>query len=465
MDNVEKQKLNAALLDAYDISDINAPQVILRKVKEVDGDVLDDDLYCVRFNSDMEFQDIPDEFSWAKRDLQQFKKSYINMLNEPTERVHLEGIKESGCRILIEDRCSDTCGNAKSSGYRGLSVYNLHNRPAVYLVHDSFSDTTLLHEAIHNSDLRLGEEWFSSLTLHKAAMMMIDAQRIERNDSKQYMTTRQCREIDNLYRPGQRYIEGLTWITQISLTDLSKEKNHIGKNLKVLHSIYTEAVLNEQRAILDCFQNWQPSEHILNLLELYNKNGQMTGQIRAKIQKQEMTFWNELVKFRKGINKLKTRGLEYEELYWQDVYVYSHIGGNCVRLPRGGEKLSSHIPLYLAKGKARDVFESTPSICERVKLLQELFKDISAKDLNNDAVFADKAMVCMFYIHMLEESAAKPNEYELMNVKFSSNASSIEKRKQMYDILKKNVTSWGQTYTQQRVSSQNGLVFIKIHER
>ena len=291
----EREK-NKEILDNYDGTDIFHPQLILRKVHEIDGSVLDDDLYKLQINpyrvtlSRYELGD----FAWAYDSIYSFSVQYKKMLEEPTERVHLEALAQSGCRIFIENIWSSSGGNSKSGTYGGMST-SVMGKPAIFFVADRFDDKTLLHEAVHNSDLRLGRlywnhEHFSGLKIHHAAIMLLDAQKIQ--SIYCYQSVKACRSINASYRKGELYTEGLAWITQMPMEELAREKNHIGKQLKVLHALYTEAILKKQTAILDCFQHWKPSEHIAVLLKNYDADGQIIGKNRNKILKQQKHSYN-----------------------------------------------------------------------------------------------------------------------------------------------------------------------------
>ena len=434
-DNSAREE-NRKILDSYDGSDIYRPQVILRKVHEMDGNVLDDDLYKLEVNpygDDVPYSELG-EFTWAYNSLWEFKKQYRRMLEDPTERIHLQALAQSGCRIFIESLWSSSGGNGKSGTYGGMST-RVMGKPAILMVADMFPDNTLLHEAVHNSDLKLNElymrnENFSAQKIHHAAIMMIDAQKISSFDG--YDSVRACRRINKVYQEGELYIEGLAWITQMSMEELAREKNHIGKHLKVLHALYTDAVMKKQTAVMDCFCYWKPSEHIAKLLEKYDHNGQKIGKERNKILKQQKHFWDELLKFRKEINKLKTHGLDKMTLSADMIYICDKLGVN------------SHIPAYMAQNRAEksydriEMTEGYNPAAAHVKNLKELFAEIKPNDLNSPSLFAEKFLACHAYFLQMEKDHI-PQEYakNMFGLSFNDrDLKGIAGRKKMYDNMK-----------------------------
>ena len=428
-----QRKINQDILDSYNGSDLMHPQVILRKVHQTDGDVLDDDLHKV----EVDMYNIPDddlgEFSWAAISLLSFRHQYRKMLEDPTERIHLEALAHSGCRIFIENKCSSSRGNSKNHRYGGIST-KISNKPAVVLVAGSFRDTTLLHEAIHNSDLRLDAELyrhggnFSALKLHHAAIMMLDAQKIK--SSFGYKSVEACRKINKVYEAGEMYVEGLTWITQLPMETLAKEKNHIGKQLKVLHALYTEAILKQQSAILDCFQYWQPSEHIATMLTEYDKNKQKIGKNRDKILKQQRHLWDELLRFRKEINKLKVRNLEHDVLSCDILYFCQSHG------------IKSLVPAYLAQHRADELYKQAgQDKAAHARNLKSLFAEIKPNDLNHASLFAEKFLACYAYFRKIDkEQLSQTFAESLFELPFDTRGkSTITIRKKLYDSMKARV--------------------------
>ncbi len=435
-----QRERNQDILNSYDGSDIMHPQVILRKVKQVDGDILDDGLFgvklsCYRVYDAYEIMDrLPEEYQWASRSIADFMDEYTKLLEHPTERIQLEALAKSGCRIFIEDKCSSTDGNGKSAGYSGQSSHNIAGKPAIKLVAYRFGNRTFLHEAIHNSDLRLCWSYFTKQKIYQAAIMMLDAQKIQ--SSHGYQSVKKLRHINEVYQAGEIYTEGLAWIGSMSMEELAHEKNHIGKNLKVLHSLYTEALLKEQGAVLDCFRFWQPSAHIGKLLETYNANGQKIGKERDKILKQQKHLWDEMMKFRKEINKLKVNGLESKTLsLWGGSYYYCQTGG-----------VKSLFPLYMAQDKADKAFQQieddeklSPNTKKRrhTAVLKALFKEIKAGDLNVPSLFAEKFLTCKEYLYKMRKYYPS---YDYNDMLFDlspkeNEPKGIAGRKRLYDNL------------------------------
>lgn len=426
---------NREILDSYDGSDILHPQVILRRVHHMDNNVLDDDLYRLTvdpYSSNLSYTELG-EFGWAYGSLHKFQEQYRKMLEDPTERIHLDALAKSDCRIFIESLWSSSGGNGKSGRYGGMST-KISNKPAIVLVADLFDDTTLLHEAIHNSDLRLdsilylNDKNFSALKIHHAAIMMIDAQKIK--SFRGYDSVKACRNINESYINGQLYIEGLAWITQMPMETLAKEKNHIGKHLKALHALYTEAIMKKQTAILDCFQYWRPSEHIIGLLADYDKDKQKIGKNRDKILKQQKHYWDEMLRFRKEINKLKTRGCADMMLSGDMLYFCDAHGVN------------SLAPAYLAQHKAEEMYQQCHDDKKaHAEALKSLFAEIKPNDLNHASLFAEKFLACYAYFKKIDKELMAQNYAEsLFELPFDTKGkSSIAVRKKLYDAMKSRV--------------------------
>lgn len=430
---ITKREANEYLLNDYNGANIMHPQVILRNVRQIDGNVLDDDLMQVEVSP----YGIPDDdlgnFSWATVSLLSFQKQYRRMLEDPTERIHLEALARSGCRIFIENQCSSSRGNSKSGNYGGMSTI-ISGKPAVVLVAGSFDNTTLLHEAVHNSDLKLSpdlyfnKKHFSALNIYHAAIMMIDAQKISSFDG--YDSVKACRTINRAYQEGQLYTEGLAWISEIPMETLAKEKNHIGKHLKSLHALYTEAVMKQQSAVIDCFQYWRPSQHIADLLKEYDKNKQKIGKNRAKILKQQKHFWDELLRFRKEINKLKTHGLAEKTLSY-DILHFCRLHG-----------VNSLVPAYMAQQKVDDLYQQA-GVDHKAHAanLKALFAEIKPNDLNHSSLFAEKFLACYAYFRKIDKDQM-PQTYaeSLYELPFDTkDKSCIAVRKKLYDNMKARV--------------------------
>ena len=449
-----QREINQNIWDTYDGSDALHPQVILRNVKEVNGDILDDELFGVKLSCYRHYEylevnkKLPDNFKWATDSIVIFMKEYKSLLSHPTERIHLAALAKNGCRIIIEDKCSSTRGNGKSHRYAGQSSI-IKGKPVIKLVAHSFPGDTLLHEAIHNSDLRMKDRpWhsnFSEQLIYQAAIMMLDAQKVQPTDG--YKTVEALRHINKSYQDGEIYSEGLAWIASMPMEDLAKEKNHIGKNLKILHALYTEAILKKQTAVTECFRYWKPSEHIKKLLETYNKHGQKIGKERDKILKQQKHFWEQMLKFRKEINKLKMHCLETATLSGDKIYFCETHGVN------------SLIPAYMAHGKVNEAYEQIEDAAEmhpegRMRMhaekLNELFANIKPNDLNNPALFAEKFLACRAYLQNM--SPELPQDYAERLFDISGNDDSISgiaARKNLYDNLKARVKiAYTQAYSE-----------------
>lgn len=451
-----QREINQDILDSYDGSDIMNPQVILRQVHQVDGDVLDDDLRKV----EVSMSDIPDEdlgeFSWAALGLLLFRSQYLNILEDPIERIHLEALLQSGCRIFIEDKCANSHGNGKSHKYGGMST-TINGKPAVVLVAGSLGGTTLLHEAIHNSDLRLDtnlynrNDNFSGLKLHHAAIMMLDAQKIM--SSAGYKSVEACRRINRVYKDGEMYVEGLTWVTQLPMETLAKEKNHIGKHLKVLHALYTEAILKKQSAILTSFRYWRPSEHVAAMLTEYDKNKQKIGKNRDKILRQQKHFWDELLRFRRGINKLKVRGLANKKLScYVDVINFCKKNG-----------VNSLVSAYLAQQKADELYQQAgQDRIAHVENLKSLFAEIKPNDLNHSSLFAEKFLPCYIYLRKVSKELLLQGYAESI-FKFpfdGEEKNSVTIRKKFYDNLKARVNIFEKQVTTGCSNKQCTLAYL-----
>ncbi len=437
-----QRERNQSILDTYDGSDIYHPQVILRKVNQVDGNVLDDELFGVKLSCcrDYDFSyvwdQLPENFKWAAYGIVDFITQYNELLKHPTERIHLEALAQNG-RIFIEDRCSSTRGNSKSGGYEGMSTF-IYGKPAIVLVARYCNRETLLHEAIHNSDLRVYryKGSFSAQKIYQAAIMMLDAQKIQ--SSRGYESVKCLRKINRIYQDGEIYAEGLAWITSMPMEKLAKEKNHIGKNLKILHSLYTEASvsLKNQLAVIEYFQFWQPSAHIAKLLEVYNKNGQKIGKERNKILKQQKHFWDELMKFRKEINKLKVRGIQCNSL--------SLNAGALTYCQNNG--VNSLLPAYLAQDTFRKSYQSVnddekdeiANHCLHTEMLKTLFADIKPADFSHPALFAEKFLTCREYLFKMRSDFLHQNNvaslFDTLNA--DKKLSGIAARYMLYNNMK-----------------------------
>ena len=423
--NYEKKQ---ELLREYQIDDIETPKVILRNVKKVDGDIYDDDLceVIVDINDgEQNFsKQLPQEFQWAKRALARFKESYSDMLKNPLDRVHLQSIKGTRAYIIIEDRCSTTKGNGLTSSYSGAYT-SVCGRSAILLVGSDFKKTTFLHEAIHLSDMGLPYKSFEDLKLYQAAIMMIDAQKIQKPANNQ--TVQALRVINKIYKQGELYTEGLAWISSMPLATLSKEKNHIGKNLKILHALYTKAIHDKQKAVIQCFQYFSPSVHVQSLLEEYNDAGQKIGQNRDKILKQEKHFWDEMMKLRKDMNKLKNKGLEKDSLSDGQIRFCEMCAFNSI------------VPAFFAQKKAKDLLSQTEDDKRaQIKTLKVLLFKIEKEHLKDSSIVAESLLSCYFYMQKTFPEVAQ----KLTSSCFLYNDTEITKkmfRKRFYEAMKKGV--------------------------
>ena len=448
MADARKRAENQKILDEYRIADIYHPQLILRDVNKVDGDILDDNLFLLRFAPSTASDsvlislqtDIPGNFAWAKNSVNKFIEMYDRMLKEPTEAIHLLGIKKSGCRMFLESMASCTCGNSKSVDYGGMST-RVQGKPAIYMVANNFRMSVLLHEAVHNSDLRLPNDSpsFSDLDIHRVAIMMIDAQKLNSFEMHKQQITQACRYVRKEYNKGEMFVEGLTWITKIPMAELAKEKNHLGKHLKSLLATYTTAVIQEDYLLLRCFSGWEPSEHIKPLLHKYEMKGQVIGDQREKILKQQQHFWNELTKFRKDINKIRVNG-------------WNICGEDEIDNIRDGylkyEDICSFMTHLRAYKSAEEMFSETENkddgsspTLQHLRNIEDLFAKITPGDLNKNSVFAEKYLKCTCYCNTFVKKHLSGTDFKYDDQFYSpsSGRADVVYRKDLYDKLKNTI--------------------------
>lgn len=395
----EDQKLeeNYYLLKNFKIDDIEKPQIILRKLNSATGHDLDrDDLFVITLDMTNPAENIaqmlPADFGWALNGLKKFKTSYQKMLTDQYERIHLEGIALKDSYIVIENIAPKENSNANTDSSYAGGCTEINGRPCIVLVSDKIKDTTFLHEAVHHSDLMLGGTPFSDLPIYQTIIMMIDAQILSSKDK----TVQSLRKVNTLYKPGQLYVEGLAWISEMPMADLYQEKNHLGQNLKILHTTYTKALLEKKPAEVDCFEYFKPAAQLQQLLDEYNKNAQKITNNRKRILKQQQDFTNDLLKFRKDIGSIDRTGLGAQQL---------PIGTEDFCQSCGFQSL---IPAVSAYYKATSLFEETKADYGAVlSTLDKLQSNISQKDLTDPSAAGKDFLTSYFYMQLAENW---PNE-------------------------------------------------------
>lgn len=312
----EKAEENERLLEAYRHQDVMHPSIILRKVVGNGHDMAEDDLSVVSFDMTRADENIDSkvskDFHWAVSSLKMLRKSYAKMLSEPIEKIHLDGIVQNNTYLILEDKGYMLASNIKNADRVSGACGLINNHVAIFFVNENLKSTTLLHESVHHSDLRLYERHFSNFPIYQTAIMIIDAQRSETGERNK--SVRCLRTVHQDYKPGELYKEGLAWISAMPLATLANEKNHCAKNLKILHSLYTKAILEGNYAVMACFEHFKPSKTLQVLLNSYNMKGQQVGQNRRQILKQEKNFVNELLLFRKSIDEIARSGLAHEKV-------------------------------------------------------------------------------------------------------------------------------------------------------
>lgn len=390
----QKAAENYYLLNNYKINNIEEPKVILRKLcNSASNDLNQDDLFVITLdmkNPDENIQKmLPAGFAWALDGLKKFKASYQKILADQTERVHLEGIAKQNSYLIIENIAPNENSNANDSSAYAGGCAELNGRPCIMLVADKISNTTLLHEAVHHSDLMLGGRPFSDLPIYQTIIMMIDAQISSSGSNNK--TVQSLRKVNKLYKSGQLYVEGLAWISEMPMTDLYTEKNHLGQSLKLLHSAYTKALIENKPALLDCIEFFKPSAHLQPLLEEYNKNAQKITNNRAKILKQQQNFSNELLKFRKEIGSIERSGLGEQKL---------PVGTMAFCEACGFQSLTPAITAY---HKAGTLFDQTKGDYGSVlTTLEQLQSAISKKDLATPSLVGKDFLTAYFYMQLAE---------------------------------------------------------------
>lgn len=431
----QKSEENYLLLQSYRIDDVEKPQIILRKFCHANNHEIDkDDLLLLSLDMTNPNEDIqkmlPSNFGWALQSLKTFKTTYKRMLAEPNERIHLEGIEKKDSYIILEDMPEKTDVNTNSGEYIGGCAY-MNNRPCIVLVNGKIKDTTFLHESVHHSDLMLSSHHFSNLPVYQTIIMLIDAQ--ASSSGKNNKTVQSLRTVNRLYKPGQLYIEGLPWITEMPMADLYQEKNHLGQSLKLLHTTYTKAVLEEKYATLDCFEFFKSSPELQLLLKQYNSNGQkiINNGNRKQILKQQTSFTEELLKFRREIGNIERAGLD------------------CQKLPNGTAELcgfcgfNSLTPAVVAFHNASDLYDRTKSNNGMVvDTLQKLQSRVQSNGLTNISVIGQDLLTAYFYMEMADQ---RQNGYEgEIAVTQIPNAlkqkTPDEIRKRFYDSMNKNIS-------------------------
>lgn len=438
----ESQRLenNKRLLKNYRIDDIEKPQIILRKLRDnTNHDMAQDDLFVISLDMTLPNEDLskklPEDFAWALSSLKMFRQSYKTMLAEQTERVHLEGIAKKDSYIVLQSAAPKTNTNANSDSYvGGCSIEN--GRPCITLINDKLTSTTFLHEAVHHSDLFLGDVRFSDLPIYQSIIMLIDAQ--ISSSGKNNKTVQSLRKINQLYKPGQLYVEGLAWITEMPMADLYKEKNHLGQNLKILHADYTKALLEDKSTTVACFNFFKPSSQLKLLLQAYNRNGQQIGNNRKTILKQQQDFTNELLKFRREINGIDRNNLSNQKLPDGTAEFCEMCGFN---------SLTSAVIAY---HNANVLFEQTKNNPSAIlSSLQKLQNNIQPKDLNNPSAVSQNFLTELFYLQLAEYQqngiSAELSLAELPDSFMQKNADEI--RQKLYSNMKKDISLLALAYT------------------
>ena len=435
----QKSKENYRILNSYKIDDIEKPQIILRKFCNADNHRIDkDDLFVLSLDmtdSDEDLQKkLPDGFMWALQSLKTFKKTYQKMLAEPNERIHLEGIALKDSYIILESTPEKTSTNANSGEYLGGTA-ELNGRPCIMLVNGKIKDSTFLHEAVHHSDLMLSDQHFSDLPIYQTIIMLIDAQ--ISSSGKNNKTVQSLRSVNKLYQPGQLYVEGLAWITEMSMTDLYQEKNHLGQSLKQLHATYTKAILEDKSAVLDCFAFFKPSSQLQLLLQAYNRNGQKIINNRKTILKQQQNFTNDILKFRKEIGTIDRTGL-----------------GN-IKLPEGTMEFcnvcgfTSLTSAVTAYHKASELFNQTKDdFAVVIETLQKLQANIKPKNLTDLSLTGKDLLTSCFYLQLAEQQQnGLVGAFTLADIPESiKQKTPDEVRKSLYNGMNKDITQIALAY-------------------
>ena len=396
MENLNQEQLEANyhLLKSYQWENIDKPKVILRKLHgEHQHDMDFDDLHIITLDindpNENIGQKLPQDFKWALQSLRALKKSYKRILEDENERIHLQGLAQKNSFLVIENIAPQTAANSNNGSYIG-GCTEINGRPCIMLVSDKFKDTTLLHEAVHHSDLMLGTPHFSDLPIYQTIIMMIDAQ--ISSSGKNNKTVRSLRNVNKYYNPGQLYIEGLPWITELPFADLYQEKNHLGQSLKLLHAGYTKALLEGHSATVLCYRAFKPQKKLLSMLEEYNKNAQQIGNNRRQILNQQKDFTNELLLFRREIGTIERTGLGTVQMP-EGIAEFCDI---C-----GFKPLTSAIMAY---HNAQDLVSKTKdNPASVISTVQKLQSNINVKDLKNSSADGKNILTAAFYLQMIDD--------------------------------------------------------------
>ena len=395
MENSDQERLEANyhLLKSYQWDSLQNPKIILRKLRSATEHDMDfDDLYLITFDMQKSHenleQKLPQNYKWALSSLNVLRNTYKRMLQDENERIHLEGLFKNETYLVLENIAPQTSSNIQNGDYIG-GCTTKNGRPCILFVNGRLKGSTLVHESVHHSDLMLGTPHFSDLPLYQSIIMMLDAQ-ISSSD-KNNKTVQSLRTVNQIYKPGQLYIEGLPWITEMPLSDLYKEKNHLGQSLKLLHADYTKALLKNQSTIILCYSFFKPSKKVMALLQEYNKRKQRVGYYGNQILSQQKDFTNELLSFRKDIGIIERAGL------------------GTLKMPEGIDEFcnlcgfNSLTSAVLAYQTANNLFEQTknnPS--EQIQTIQKLQKSINPSDFKNPSYNGKDLLTAAFYLQILD---------------------------------------------------------------
>jgi hypothetical protein len=166
------------------------------------------------------------------------------------------------------------------------------------------------------------------------------------------------------------------------------------------------------------------------MLKEYDKNGQKIGKNRDKILKQQKHLWDELLRFRKEINKLKVHHLEDNELSYEVLHF-------CTL-----HDVKSPAPAYLAQYKAEELYkQAVRNKAAHARNLKSLFAEIKPNDLNRAALFAEKFLACYIYFQKIKkEQLSQTFAENLFELPFDTKGkSTIAVRKKLYDGMKARV--------------------------
>ena len=393
-----KQEQNNQLLQAYHIEDLMHPKFVLRQVVGNGRAIEDDNLCMVSFdmnsaNENVEAK-VPTAFQWAVPSLKMLRKTYARILSEPTERIHMEGIVKNNTYLILEDKSAPCGSNLKDSTRVSGSCGFLNEHAAIYFVKGNVNSTTLLHEAIHHSDLRLQKKYFSNFPLYQTAIMIVDAQKSDSGDRQK--TVRALHHVKEVYQTGQIYLEGLAWIGEMSLATLSNEKNQCAKNIKVLHALYTQALLKGNTAVMSCFEHFKSASELPILLNAYNQRGQQVGQNGRQILKREDDFVKEISSFRQSVDTIARSGMAKEQI---PESVFEVCEQNGVRSATGA------VSVYL---KAKKLYDETKGDNQKMLSSLKTHSEIVQKN-NKSAGNLETYLVSYFYVKIAENAQKEAN--------------------------------------------------------